>query len=93
MKPNDADAHNNLGFGLSKIGRLEEATEHYKKALQLKPDNAETLMNLALIYAKEDRSAEAVAAGRKCLELARSKGQTALAKQIEVWLNSNYPNQ
>jgi hypothetical protein len=43
---------------------------------------------LALAHAKTGRSADAVASAQKALELARSQGQTALAKKIEDWLKS-----
>ena len=36
--PNDAEAHNNLGIALLKLGRLPEAEACYWRVLELKPD-------------------------------------------------------
>ncbi len=88
LEPNYAAAHNNLGNALIQAGRPQEAIEHYGQALKLKPDLIEVYYNLALTYASIHQSAEAIAAAQKALDLARSKGQTALAKRIEDWLNS-----
>ncbi len=88
FKPNYPEAHNNLGDALIKTGSPREASEHYRQALRLKPDSAETYYNLALAYVEMHRSAEAIAAAQQAWELARSKGQTALAKEIEDRLNS-----
>ena len=69
-------------------GRPGEAIEHFQQALRLKPQFTDAYYNLALAYAGMHQSSEAVAAAGKALELARSQGQTALARQIEDWLNS-----
>jgi Flp pilus assembly protein TadD len=88
MEPDNPDLHNNLGVALFQIGRLHEAMDHYQQAIRLKADFADGYLNLALGYARLHRSSEAVASARKALSLARSQGQTALAKKIEDWLNS-----
>ena len=51
IKPDYAQAHNNLGNALLKAKRVDEAIVHYQKALQIKPDNAEALNNLAWLLA------------------------------------------
>jgi hypothetical protein len=56
--------------------------------LSLKPDSSETYFNLSLAYAAMSQPYQALAIAQKALELARFHGQTALAKQIEDWLNS-----
>jgi tetratricopeptide (TPR) repeat protein len=86
--PDSPEVLNNLGIALVKIGRISEAIEHYKKAMGLAPDFCITYYNLAVAYARISRPSEAVATAQKALELARSQGQTALAKQIADWLNS-----
>jgi protein O-mannosyl-transferase len=88
LKPGLAQAHNNLGGTLVRAGRPGDAIEHFRQALRLKPQFADAYYNLALAYAAMHQTSEAVAAAGKALELARSQGQTALAKQIEDWLNS-----
>ncbi len=98
LNPDYVKAHNNLGFALANAGRLQEAIEHYRQAMRLNPDFTNAYFNLALAYARIQQSSEAIAAAEKGLELARSTGQTKLAKQIEDWLNayrvnlSNSPN-
>src|ERR1035437_3978767 len=36
LKPDDAEAHNNLGAALDVLGQHSAATEHYERATQLK---------------------------------------------------------
>jgi tetratricopeptide (TPR) repeat protein len=98
LEPDYIDAYNNLGLALVQTGRFREGIEHYRQALRLKPDCTTICNNLALAYAGMQQSSEAIAAARKALELARSQGQTEMARQIEDWLNayrvklSNSPN-
>jgi protein O-mannosyl-transferase len=88
FNPDSPRVHSNMGGALIKLGRPQEAIEHLRKALQLMPEDAGAWNNLAIAYARSRQSSEAVAAAQKALELARSQGQTALAGQIENWLNS-----
>jgi tetratricopeptide (TPR) repeat protein len=88
FKPDYFEAYNNLGNALVISGRLQEAIAQYRQAIGLKPDFANYYFNLAMTYAGLHRSAESINAARKALELARSQRQTALAEQIEEWLNS-----
>ena len=48
LKPDYAEAHNNLGNALNDQGKLDEAVACYRRALELKPDYAEAHNNLAL---------------------------------------------
>ena len=41
IKPDYAEAYNNMGIALKDQGKLEEAIEAYNKALAIKPDYAE----------------------------------------------------
>lgn len=47
LKPNDAEAHNNLGIALASMNRLPEAMEHWRRALEIKPGFADAQRNLA----------------------------------------------
>jgi protein O-mannosyl-transferase len=87
-KPDYPQAHNNLAALLIKTGRPKEAIEHLKQTLEKMPDDVTVWRNMATAYAMKRQSPEAIAAAGKALELARSQGQTALARQIEDWLNS-----
>jgi len=48
LKPDFAEAHNNLGIILKELGKLEEAETSYRKAITLKPDFAEAHNNLEI---------------------------------------------
>jgi tetratricopeptide (TPR) repeat protein len=88
LKPDYAEVYNDLGVALIRMGRAEEGIAQYQQALRLRPDYADVYYNLALAYAGLHQSSQAISAAQKALEIARSKGQTALAKQTEDWLNS-----
>ena len=44
--PYFARAHNNLGLAFSKLGKLEQAIDHYKKALAINPNDTVARNNL-----------------------------------------------
>jgi Flp pilus assembly protein TadD len=46
IRPDYAEAHNNLGVALARQGRLEEAIARFGEALRLKPDYEEARTNL-----------------------------------------------
>ena len=46
LKPDFAEAHNNLGLVLREQGRPDEAVACYRRAVELKPDYVETHNNL-----------------------------------------------
>ena len=48
LKPDDAEAHTNLGNVLSSQGKLDEAIAEYREAIRLKPDDAEAHYNLGI---------------------------------------------
>jgi tetratricopeptide (TPR) repeat protein len=50
LKPDYADAHNNLGAALASLGRTQEAITEFQAALRIQPDYAQarTKMDLAL---------------------------------------------
>jgi tetratricopeptide (TPR) repeat protein len=62
-------AHNNLGRVLGDAGRTDEAIEHYREALRLKPDYAEAHYNLASALARSGRSEEASEHYQRLLQL------------------------
>ncbi len=57
--PTIADAHFALGNVLSKARRFAEATEAFKKALELKPDDSFAVINIANCYQAMGRADEA----------------------------------
>jgi len=69
LKPDYADAHNNLAAALAARGRMDDAIAHYERALILKPDYAEAHNNLAAALAALGRMDEAVAHYQRALTL------------------------
>jgi Flp pilus assembly protein TadD len=53
--PKNADALNELGFSLRKLGRLSESLEAYQKALDLKPDHIDANEYLGELYLQMKR--------------------------------------
>jgi Flp pilus assembly protein TadD len=49
LKPDYAEAHNNLGNTLKELGRLDEAEAGYRQAIALKSDFAEAHSNLLFL--------------------------------------------
>ncbi|MDQ3327806.1 MAG: tetratricopeptide repeat protein [Chloroflexota bacterium] len=47
MDPNDVSAHNRVGRSLTKLGRLREALDAYRHAVEIDPSNAIALRNSA----------------------------------------------
>ena len=52
--------HHNLGFALVEEGRLDEAIEHYKAALQVKPDYIKAHNSIGRALFKQGKNKEAV---------------------------------
>ena len=69
LKPDYAEAHNNLGNALKDQGKLDEAVACYRRALELKPDFAEAHNNLGIALKDQGKLDEAVACYRRALEL------------------------
>ena len=60
LKPEDAQAHNNLGNALAEQGKVEEAIANYQAALRLNADNPEAHFNLALALLRQGRRQDAL---------------------------------
>jgi tetratricopeptide (TPR) repeat protein len=88
LAPDYPDAHVNLGTALALAGQHQEAIQHYKRFLPYKPDSAQAYYQLSVSYAWMRQFSEAEAAARRALDIARSQGQTALARQAGDLLNS-----
>ncbi len=65
----NAMAHYNLGTTLAAGGRIDEAIEHYRKALEIKPGYAEAYVNLGNAMAARGQMDEAIARYRKAAEI------------------------
>jgi spermidine synthase len=58
-KPDNPDAHYNLGYALTSAGRADEAIAHFKKVLRIKPNFAMAHSELAYALARLGRLEEA----------------------------------
>jgi protein O-mannosyl-transferase len=67
--PNCWLAHNNLGYIQSITGRQQEAIEHYKQALALKPDYSDAHLNLGVALLETGRPLDAVEHLKESLRL------------------------
>lgn len=69
FRPDDPAVHAIYGGYLTKVGRLDQAIEHLKEAVQLQPENATTLYNLALAYFDKKDYEQAKLYAKKAYEL------------------------
>lgn len=69
LKPDYADAHNNLGVALAAQGRMDDAMARYRRALALKPDFADAHGNLGVALAAQGRNADAISHYERVLVL------------------------
>jgi tetratricopeptide (TPR) repeat protein len=61
--------HGNLAYWLVRQGRLEQAVEHYKEALRIKPDSPRIACDLGRTYAQLERFDLAIENLNKALQL------------------------
>ena len=47
LRPRDAEVHNNLGVALAQTGKQDEAREHFRQALSLRPGSVVARNDLA----------------------------------------------
>ncbi len=69
LKPDFAEAHNNLGNALNGQRKLDAAVACYRRALELKPGYAEAHYNLGAAFKDQGRLDAAIACYRRTLEL------------------------
>ena len=67
LKPNFADAYNNMGNAFKAQGELEKAIVAYKKALAIKPNFASGYYNLGVVLTEQGKLEEAVETYKKAL--------------------------
>ncbi len=90
IKPDSAEAHNDLAIVLYQQAKRDDAMAHYERALAINPDYANAHNNLGTALAEQGRIAEAVAHYERALVLnpdyadAHSNLGTALAAQGRI---------
>lgn len=53
LSPGSAVKHHNIAAVYGSLGQIDQSTQHYKKALEIKPDYAEAYFNISGIYKYE----------------------------------------
>ena len=89
IKPDYAEARNNLGNALLQKGKVDEAIAQYQKALQIKPDFAEAHNNLGNALLQKGRVDEAIAHYQKALQI---KPDSAEVLNNLAWLLATCPD-
>ena len=69
LRPDDAEAHTDLGVVLAGMGRIEEATNQFEQALQINPDDAEAHYNLGNVFLQEGKFSDAIVHFEQALRL------------------------
>ena len=67
IKPNYAEAHNNMSIALKEQGMLKEALDATKKALSIKPNFAEALYNMGCVLYEQGKLKEALETYKKAI--------------------------
>ena len=67
--PRSAFLHNLQGVALAGLGRIEQAADHYRRAITLEPDNAAAVSNLGNLLRAAGREDEAIAAYDRALAI------------------------
>ena len=65
IKPDYAEAYNNMGITLKEQGKLEEAIEAFNKALAIKPDYVEVYNHIGITLQEQGKLEEAIEAYKK----------------------------
>jgi len=79
-----ADIHNHKGFAMEKLGKIEQAIEEYKKALEINPDYSEANFNMAKYYYRKKSFKEALEYISGALKKSQTnKRYTDLEKEIK----------
>ena len=87
LKPDYAEAHNNLGLVLTEQGRLDEAVASLRAAVRLKPDYVDGINNLGLAYAAQGKLDAAVAEYETALALAPERAPAHFLRSL-AWLQA-----
>ena len=69
IRPDYAEAHNNLGLALQELGRLDDALVHYHKAIEINPDYAGAHNNLGVVLQKLGRLDSALSNYQKAINI------------------------
>jgi hypothetical protein len=66
--PDDPDAHSHLAAAYATLGRLDEATAHFREVVRIQPSRAEAHFNLGNALAAQERFEEAIPPYRSAID-------------------------
>ena len=86
LKPNYADAHNNLGIVLAMQGKSVEAEDHFREAIRINPNFADAHGNLGLVLEKQGNTTQAIAQFSEAVRLNpnNANARTALERMTQA---------
>ncbi|MBN2294559.1 MAG: sulfatase-like hydrolase/transferase [Pirellulales bacterium] len=87
LQPNHSETHAKLGFVLAALGKSNEAIEHYRMSLQIRPEQPMILYGLGEIYLRHGRTEQVVKCWRRALEL---KPNWPRAMNSLAWLEATH---
>ncbi|OHE87692.1 MAG: hypothetical protein A3G75_03405, partial [Verrucomicrobia bacterium RIFCSPLOWO2_12_FULL_64_8] len=90
LKPDFADAHNDLGIALQTQGKFDQAIASYQRALRLNPEHAEAYNNLGLTFYDQGRAADARGAYRLALAIMPQYADAHLNYALTLLLQGNF---
>ena len=67
--PNYAEAHNNLGILLYKLGKYQESMKCYKKTIQIQPKNSAAHSNLGFVFKELGENQKAIKCYEKAIQI------------------------
>jgi hypothetical protein len=90
LRPQAAEAHNNLGLALNALGRFSEAEACFLEALRLQPGYVEGHNNLGSVYKDQGRLAEALASYQVALWHAPRSASTGYNRSLALLANGDW---
>ena len=88
LRPDFAEAHNNLGIILEEQGQLDAAVVSFEKALAIRPDFAEAYNNIGNVFWDQGRLKEAI---ESCREAARLQPEAPFRRSSLLFALLSHP--
>lgn len=93
--PGSGPASNTVGVALLALGRLDEAEENFRRALELDPDNVSTYQNMAETRRLQGRFADSISWYRRALDIAPRFGpaREGIGKALKALVDAGRPTE